>query len=527
MFDEHIRRMHEIDTLEDARKYIIGIVNELVTLKQTQPQLYKSIVTQLIEHLKGKTSFFKEIDGFVKTAIANKHQERFHNATNNKEREKLDADEEGTILATQNNIVKLLDGNKYLEFSYDTLTEQALFTFIGEPIWHERLIKDYLEIVYPLGDKRKWYKVSGHLPELKLFLHQFFSEERSWRELDDAIDTVAKRNQFDLAIDWMDNLPEWDLVNRMDFLYRYAGVTNKEWAEVLGHSITLTMVARCYEPGYNVRGTAILEGPENQGKSLLVKVFAFDYRFFTEYNFGKNNEYESARQFRGQVMVEIPDKGNIDSKTNDQIKAFITLTHDPNRRMHTNEVEHLPRRFAMVVTCNVSGPYLKGEIGSDTRWLPATCIGKIDFEAVRKELPQILAQAKYIFEYDRLMPILTKAELEMQKEYLEPRQIKPNYYYWVLDTLKLHRDQMIHEWDDGFTMDEMLGWCQNDIWFAAKSRTYHRRQITDVLRKYFHIDSIVKAIPVFYQTEDGPKTNRKYRYVGKIDWNSFIDNLED
>jgi hypothetical protein len=176
--------------------------------------------------------------------------------------------------------------------------------------------------------------------------------------------------------------------------------------------------------------------------------------------------------------------------------------------MHSNEVEHLPRRFGMMVTCNATEPYLKGADNEDTRWLPVLCHGKIDFKAVRKELPQILAQAKFLYEFDNDIPRLTQAELVMQRIYLKPRQI-------------------IHEWDDGFTMDEMLGWCQNESWFATKNRTFHRTEITKVLKLYFKIDSIVRAIPIFYQTEGGAKAIRKWRYWGEINWNTFIDGLED
>jgi len=432
-------------------------------------------------------------------------------------------------------MVKLLQGNKFIEFEYCTFIDQKLFRFVEEPLWHEGLPKHYIEMKYHVHhlmtglEVNRWYQVSGHLAELKLYLHQFFPEERSWHELDDAITTVCIRNQINIYRDWMDNgLPEWDGIDRMDFLYRHAGAENREWSIVLGHSIFLGMVARCYDPGFDFRGFVILEGDENIGKTWLVRTLAFDERFATHYTFSKNgSDYEAARQLRGMVMVELADKGGIDSKTPDQIKAFLTQTHDVNRRMNKDDVEHLKRIGIFIVTCNVSGPYLKGGNEGDTRFLPIKCVGMIDVEAVKLELPQLFAQAKYLWEMG-VTPRLTKNELEMQRRFVEPRQEKPNYYYWVLDMLKLHRIQMTHEWDDGFTMDEMLGWCHSESWFAGNPRTYHRRQIADTLRNYFFINNDkTKAIPVFYQTEGGPKVSRKWRYQGDIEWNQFIDSLED
>jgi predicted P-loop ATPase len=539
-FEETIAKAQSFETVAEARKWVITIIKDLVDLKLSPGGIltYKNLLRQIVEPFrnKGKVDFFKEIQGYVKEEENRRTQEKFNDATKDKQRDQFETGEDGIVLATQDNIVKVLSNNRYLDFRYDNFTEQNLFRFSGEMIWHEGLAKHYIEISYPkehdiTGLKvNRWYIIDGHLAELKLYLHQFFPDERYWRELPDAIEVVTKRNQINIYQDWMDHgLPEWDGVDRMDFLFRYAGVEHKEWAITIGLLLFLGIVSRCYEPGYDFRGNIILEGVENIGKSWLTKSIAFDERFTTPFTFSKNSEgYESARQLRGQVVVELPDKGGIDSKTPDQIKAFLTYTHDVNRRMNTNVVEHLKRSCVFIVTCNESGAYLKGDVEGDTRFYPVRCNGKIDVEAIKKELPQLYAQAKYLWECG-ITPRPTENELKLQREFIAPRQLKPNYYYWVLEQLKLHRNQMVHEWDDGFTMDEMLSWIENETWFSARPKTQHRREIAKVLPIYFHIETTVRGIPVQYQTEGGPKTLRKWRYIEKdgVKWNDFINELED
>lgn len=533
MFEEYIKRMAEFETIVEARKFIVTIIGELYKLKKSNPIYYRNVLMQMVEHFKGKGSgdFRKEIDGYVKMAEDKVKEERFNEATDSIDRDKFDANADGVILASQKNMVTLLSTNKFLYYCYDTFTEQSLFQFKGEPLWHDGLGKDYLEIEYPDGSKKKWYRVNGHLAELKLYLHQFFPEERSWHELPDALEVVAKRNQFDLYMNWMDEVPEWDGIDRMDFLYRYAGVQNRIWAMIIGHVIAMTMVARCYQPGFNTRGTPILEGPENKGKSMLVRRLSFDERFFGTYSFSNKNEYESARQFRGRVAIEVPERVGIDGKNDDFVKSLVTLTQDINRRHHDNDVEYLPRRFIMIMTCNESTPYLKGDGEGDTRWFPCRCVGIIDFEAIRRELPLILSQAKYLFEFDINMARPTEAEWAIQRQFVEPRQIKPDYYYWVLDALKLNQKQLKDDnWDHGFTMDEMLGWCEKEPWYATKNKTHHRKQIAVILPKYFNIESTVKKVPVHYKDVKeyiGKDTTRKWRYVGKVEWYDFISNMED
>jgi len=538
MFEEYIEKMKTFETLDEARSWVVTIVPDLVKLKASPGGVlqYKSVLRKLVEYWnrKGKADFYKEIDGLVKVSEMNRLQAKFEEAISDTQREKLDTNNDGVIIATQKNIIEVLSGNKYIEFSYCNFLDQRLFRFIQEPIWPEGLEKHYIEIKYPMKheltglEMNRWYMVSGHIAELTLYLHQFFPQERNWIELERALDVVTKRNQINIYQDWMDHgLPEYDCNDRMDFLYRHAGVRNRDWARVIGHLIFMPLVARCYEPGFDVRGNVILEGLENIGKSWLVRVLAFDERFFTPFELTKNsNVYEVARQLAKRPVIELADKGGMDNKSYDQVKAFLTSIKDPNRRMHQDEVEDVKRVGIIMITCNELEAYLKGDVDGDTRFYPVRCNGKINVKAIIAELPQLYAQAKFLYEMNSEFVRPTEAEMAIQQEEIKPRQKKSNYYYWLLDILKLHRNTMVHEWDDGFTMDELRGWCANESWYPNKPWVQHLSTIRPVLQKHFYIESVVKNIPVFYQKEDGAKTARKWRYT-KADWFTFIDNLED
>jgi len=539
-FDATIAKAETFDSVSDARKWVITIIGELVDLWETPggELLARRLLNRIVEPFKrkGKGEFLREIVGYIKEEINKRQQEKFDAATGHDNRETFDTEEDGTVVASQQNIVKILSGNKFIAFNYESFTERKIFRFTNGDLWNNGLEKDRIEITYPkehavTGNKtNRWYYVSGHLPELKLYLHQFFPDERRWYELDDAIDVVCKRNQFNLYQDWMDNgLPEWDGVERFDFLYRHAGVSDKKWSITLGKLIVLGMVARCYQPGFDFRGNVILEGEENIGKSWLVKSLAFDYRFATTYEFTKNGgEYEAARQLKGMPIVELADKGGIDNRSSDQIKSFLTKTHDTNRRMHSDDVEHIQRLSIFVITCNESGAYLKGDATGGTRFYPVRCNGIIDVEAIISELPQLYAQAKQMW-LSGITPRPTEEDMILQRQYIASRQIKPNYYYYALDVLKLHRNQIGTEWDQGFTMDEMMSWIENEPWFVLKPKKYHRDEMRKVLPVYFSIQSDVKKVPVAYQEQYKVDTLRKWRYTPKdqTPWNEFLDSLED
>ena len=538
MFDEHIEKMASFETIDEARVWVVTIIAELVALKNAPGGMlqYKLVLNKLVApwHGKGKDAFRKEIDGLVKIVEMNQRQAKFEEATEDKQRDKLDTNEEGIVLGTQKNIVEVLIANKHIEYGYCNFLDQRIFKFIGQPLWPVGLEKHYIEIKYFVPHAitgsmvNRWYLVSGHIAELTLYLHQFFPDERTWHELDRALDVVTKRNQINIYQDWMDHgLPEWDGNDHMDFLYRHAGAENKDWARVIGHLMFLPLVARCYEPGFDVRGNIILEGLENTGKSWLAKSIAFDDRYATPFEINKNTSvYEIARQLHRQTVVELADKGGMDNKTYDQVKAFLTYTKDPNRRMNQDEVEHIKRICILMITCNESEGYLKGEVDGDTRFYPIKCNGMINVEAIIAELPQLYAQAKFLYEFEKALVRPNDAEMAMQQEQVKPRQKKSDYYYWMLGILKLHRDQMAPGVDDGFNMDDdMKHWCEAESWYATKPWHQHLRVIRNVLKKHFYIDSSVKKVPNV--TNDKTLPSRKWRYSGNVDWYTFIDNLEE
>lgn len=538
-YNETVARAESFQDIAEAKRWVFTIISDLVDLKQSPGggPVYHRLLNRIVTPFngKGKGAFLKEIEGYVKEEEHKRRTETFNDATDDAQREQLDTDESGSVPATQKNIVTVSTGNKYIEFQYDTFTERQLFRFKQSPLWHEGLEKDWLEITYPVKHKEtgtkinRWHYVDGHISEIKLYLHQFFPEERRWFELDAALDTVSKRNQINIYRDWMDNgLPQWDSIDRFDVLYRYAGVEDKEWSKVIAKLIFLGIVARCYIPGFDFRGNVILEGLENIGKTWFTKILPFDFRFYAPIELTKNmSDYEIARQMRSRIVIEMADKGGMDSRTYDQIKAFLTRTQDVNRRMAQNNVEDLKRLGIIIVTCNEFTGYLKGGREEDTRFYPCHCNGKINVEAIIAELPQIYAQAKHLWDIG-ITPRPTEDEMKLQQKYISSRQIKPAYYYYVLEYLRANRAQMVHEWDDGFTMDEMLNWMAGQDWFHTKTRQQHRNDMQKVLKPYFHIESVLKYVPkeMTYNPNAG-KMMRKWRYVGEEKWISFIDNLED
>lgn len=446
MLDTIVAQISACQTAKEARPIIKAAILELTDLKSNDPFAFRLLINEISGSFvgKGKGSLVEDINNFVKVEINRRTKLIWEQAVKDTGKLDLVTNEKGVHVATQANMVKLLENNKHFQFVYDTLSDRALFKFADQPIWRDSLEKHKFEVRYLNGDEPvTYYHIESVLVELKLYLGQFFPAEREWRELKDAIDTVALRNVIDIYQNWKSKLPDYDSEEHMDFFYRYFGVQDKQWAKTAARVLMLSMMARCDVPGYDCRCVVIIEGPQNSGKSRFVKLLAFHPVFAGKYVFHNKNEgYETARQLLGNVITEIPDGGNMSNRDQDGVKALLSDTEDVNRRMRANEVESNKRRGPFVMTTNNYQNYLKDYTGN-TRFVPVLAEAeKINFEALELELPQIFAQAKHMWECflidpkKNLGPRLSLEEEQIQTVMLKSRELKPIQFNWVTEYLK-------------------------------------------------------------------------------------------
>jgi Virulence-associated protein E len=86
----------------------------------------------------------------------------------------------------------------------------------------------------------------------------------------------CRKNPRDLLQEWLQSLPPWDGVERLtEWLYDHAGVVKTAYTMDVSRLLIVSLVARALHPGCQYRNVIILEGPENAGKSKLLKIGPF------------------------------------------------------------------------------------------------------------------------------------------------------------------------------------------------------------------------------------------------------------
>lgn len=205
-----------------------------------------------------------------------------------------------------------------------------------------------------------------------------------------CIVSVSQDSPRDLLREWLEALPPWDGVVRLDdWLGDIASVEKNVYGMTISRLLPVSMVARALDPGCIYRYVVIFEGEENTGKSDLVRTLASP-----EWYFAMTRDFESKEahmDIQGAWVAELPELDSLGRTQEPRLKAFITLREDSWIPKYANHRITSLRRTIFVGTINPEDPYLKGRTGN-TRFLPIKT-GAIDVQMLREIREQLFAEA--------------------------------------------------------------------------------------------------------------------------------------
>ena len=229
-------------------------------------------ITELFPKPRGRSRV--DIVTFIKMELNRRIKER--NADHFTEEVKFEADAQGNVRATIENMTIVFLKSKHMKLEKDEFMGSQQYAIYGDYKLPWLNSNSGLEMKYHVEHADKGVKsiqyvnaMGGYeLAAVKNYMQQFFKGETNWRMLKEAIVNAAQQNVVNIYQDFFRyGLPEWDGISRLDVLHRHAGVKNKKWAIIVAKTILLAMMARCFEPGYDYRGIVIFEGKQNIGKS--------------------------------------------------------------------------------------------------------------------------------------------------------------------------------------------------------------------------------------------------------------------
>lgn len=246
------------------------------------------------------------------------------------------------------------------------------------------------------GVKTPWAKVGDEITDEHtiLFKHWFANRWRFEPGLDrinEAITVISQQNEYHPVKDYLEPL-RWDGVPRIDtWLKDYLGAEGPEpYLTMVSRKVMAALITRIYEPGCKFDHVLILEGNQGIGKSTALKNLVSE-PWFSDAKIDVSDK-DGVLAMRSAWLMELGELSAMRQADVDQLKEFISRCTDKIRVPYGRRTQAFPRQCIFVGTTNRSD-YLRDQTGNRRFWPVALSNQRIDFDRVRVDRDQLLAEA--------------------------------------------------------------------------------------------------------------------------------------
>jgi predicted P-loop ATPase len=501
-----IAELREIETVNDRRTKTISnekLMMALAETKKVSESLFETMLTDIKHEFPGGSgspikSIREIVDGIIRQEI--KADISKFSAVPFSE---LEATKNGHVLPTLSNIVKVLREAHRVKFVHDSMSANNFLSAIDwkqieAPFNLPILGSDEVETFHRYNDTAN----RGQLMIALADKHGPFRTEINFSQLNTAVDIVAKENKVDFYQRWMDtarphrNKNVDHLSGQNCFAVKYLGAKDEEWSYIWARIFMLALVERCYRPGSPLRHYAIIEGEEEIGKTWFCRSLVPD-QWYVSVNLAQA-QHEITEFYRStfdKPVVELPERGGLDRKSDESWKQIVTEKDARFRRMRADDTIDYPKRGIYIVTTN-NYKYLVGD--AETRPLPLKSLialgGKMDILGFQKIYPELLAQAIELYESGARPELNGQKERLLQKEQTTERKtIDDSFEYQVInDYLELNMEESKSM---GIYLDLIYTFMVDAYGINRINAMTHSRKLGIVLKEFGFESVGVKHVP--------------------------------
>ena len=216
----------------------------------------------------------------------------------------------------------------------------------------------------------------------------------------DALLAVASERAYHPVKGYLDALPEWDGVKRVDTLLTdYLGAEDSAYTRAVIRKTLAAAVARIYQPGTKFDSVLILNGPQGIGKSTLFARLAGAW-FSDSLTLTDMRDKSGPEKLQGYWILELGELAGMKKTDVETVKSFLSRVDDKYRASYGLNVESHPRQCVIVGSTNTESGYLR-DITGNRRFWPV----RVNGESVKKpwqisgeDVLQVWAEAKAVYE---------------------------------------------------------------------------------------------------------------------------------
>lgn len=283
----------------------------------------------------------------------------------------------GAVLVTQDNVSKAMASPSFIgrKLRWDTFRDAVVWAGWNEAegmeAWRPWADVDYTRAARTL-DQRNFLTTPG-IEKIRA-----------------AVYDVAREQEYDSAVSWLQTLPTWDGTARVErFLVDYLGAEDKAYTLAVSRYMWTALVGRILRPGCQADMAPILVGPQGVGKSTAVRSIAPDPDWAGELDL-KLDDAARGRLMKGKLIVELGELRGLRTADLDGIKTFIPRPYDEWTPKYQELAQKVMRRCIFFGTTN--GDDFLGDDSGERRWLPVE-VTRADIKRIVADRNQLWAEA--------------------------------------------------------------------------------------------------------------------------------------
>lgn len=219
--------------------------------------------------------------------------------------------------------------------------------------------------------------------------------EFSSRNHDICFTKVADDRRFHPIRNYLNALPVWDGIERVDTLYiDYFGAEDNVYIREASRKSLVAAIARTYHPGKKFDYVPVLNGPQGIGKSTFFDRLAKDY-FSDSLTLTDMKDKSGAEKLQGYWILEMSELSGMKKADQETVKSFLSRRDDDYRPSYGRTVESHPRQCIIVGSTNAQSGFLR-DITGNRRFWPIRVTGdskKKSWDLTDAEVDQIWAEA--------------------------------------------------------------------------------------------------------------------------------------
>lgn len=184
----------------------------------------------------------------------------------------------------------------------------------------------------------------------------------------EALLKVAMEKSFHPVKEYLNSLPKWDGIERVDtLLIKYLGAEDSEYVRAVTRKTLCAAISRVMNPGIKFDTILVLNGQQGIGKSTLLS--RLGGKFFSDsLTISDMHDKTAAEKLQGNWILEIGELAGIKKVDEDTLKSFLTRQDDKFRASYGRTVEEHPRQCIIVGSTNKETGFLRDTTGGRRFW---------------------------------------------------------------------------------------------------------------------------------------------------------------